>query len=188
MLYIFVFNSLQCVAKHYDQAFRNSTSNCVPIYYVNYGSKATSSLFTKKKKSHEIILPKRYPYFNKMTSCKKPVIFQAVSANLMWLAAKLLPGALRCWQNLMCMDITIFQAVSSFLFSHMMLSFNAFNLVFLFTGSTRSPLWVFVWQSWCWGVCLSCLSLSFSKSAECLFYGTVFLLWLRGYFVQTYWI
>jgi hypothetical protein len=50
MLYIFVFNSLQCVAKHYDQAFRNSTSNCVPIYYVNYGSKATSSLFTKKKK------------------------------------------------------------------------------------------------------------------------------------------
>jgi hypothetical protein len=88
----------------------------------------------------------------------------------------------------MCMDITIFQAVSSFLFSHMMLSFNAFNLVFLFTGSTRSPLWVFVWQSWCWGVCLRCLSLSFSKSAECLFYGTVFLLWLRGYFVQTYWI
>jgi hypothetical protein len=77
MLYIFVFDSLlQCVAKHYDQAFRNSTSNCVPIYYVNYGSKATSSLFTKKKqKGHEIILPKRYPYFNKMTSCIKPAIF-----------------------------------------------------------------------------------------------------------------
>lgn len=140
MLYIFVFDSLlQCVAKHYDQAFRNSTSNCVPIYYVNYGSKATSSLFTKKtkkQKSHEIILPKRYPYFNKMTSCIKPAIFSKLDVT----GRKLLPGALRCWQNLMCMDITIFQAVSSFLFSHMMWSFNAFNLVFLFTGSTRSPL------------------------------------------------
>lgn len=55
MLYIFVFDSLlQCVAKHYDQAFRNSTSNCVPIYYVNYGSKATSSLFTKKTKNKKV--------------------------------------------------------------------------------------------------------------------------------------
>lgn len=146
MLYIFVFNSLlQSVAKHYDQAFRNSTSNCVPIYYVNYGSKATSSLFTKKKKKKsrnhstqtlEIILPKRYPYFNKMTSCIKPAIFSKLDVTDR-------KASSRCSALLAKFNVHgyhYFQAVSSFLFSHMMWSFNAFNLVFLFTGSTRSPL------------------------------------------------